>query len=172
MSAEERVHPLSVESLYKDHHRWLHGWLRRKLGGQDMAADLAHDTFVRVLSAQRSGSNEVLREARAYLTTIAQRLLINQVRRQALEQAWLDTLALLPEAQAPSEERRAVVLETLQRIDAMLNGLPHKVREAFLLVQLDGLAYADVAAQLGVTTRSIKRYMAQAFAQCILFDDE
>ena len=50
----------------------------------------------------------------------------------------------------------------------MLNGLPPKVREAFLLSQLDGLTYAQVAQRLDVTVRTVKRYMAQAFEQCIL----
>ena len=69
---------------------------------------------------------------------------------------------------APSPEQQLLILETLYQIDAMLNGLPPKVREAFLLSQLDGLTYAQVALQLGVTDRTVKRYMAQAFAQCIL----
>lgn len=169
MSTEEQAAPLSIDTLYADHHRWLHSWLRRKLGGaDDAAADLAHDTFVRVLAAQRAGSVGVLREARAYLTTVARRLLINQVRQQALERAWLETIALLPEPAAPSEEQRAIVLETLQRLDTMLDELPAPVREAFLLVQLDGCTHAQAARMLKVTERSIRRYLAQALTRCIL----
>ncbi|MEG0447756.1 MAG: sigma-70 family RNA polymerase sigma factor, partial [Comamonas sp.] len=82
--------------------------------------------------------------------------------------AWLDAMAQLPEPMAPSPEQQLLILETLHQIDAMLDGLPPKVREAFLLSQLDGLTYAQVAQQLGVTDRTVKRYMAQAFAQCIL----
>jgi RNA polymerase sigma-70 factor (ECF subfamily) len=60
------------------------------------------------------------------------------------------------------------VLEALREIDAMLDGLPARAREAFLLAQLDGLTYAEVAARLGVSERTVKRYMAEAFARCIL----
>ena len=38
-----------VQTLYCHHHGWLQSWLRRKLGCTHQAADLAHDTFVRVL---------------------------------------------------------------------------------------------------------------------------
>jgi RNA polymerase sigma-70 factor (ECF subfamily) len=154
-----------VATLYGEHHPWLLGWLRRKLSGSDHAADLAHDTFVRLLTVR--GDME-LREPRAYLATVARNLLINHVQRQSLERAWLDAMALLPEPLAPSPEHRLLVLETLHQIDAMLDGLPPKVREAFLLSQLDGLTYAQAAQRLGVTERTIKRFMAQAFAQCIL----
>jgi RNA polymerase sigma-70 factor (ECF subfamily) len=59
-------------------------------------------------------------------------------------------------------------LETLQEIDGLLDELPPKVRDAFLLSQLDGLTYAQIAKQLNVSERSVKRYMVQAMAKCIL----
>lgn len=157
-----------VAALYGAHHPWLVGWLRRKLGGSDHAADLAHDTFVRLLSSQATRGELTMREPRAYLTTVARNLLINHVQRQSLERSWLDALAQMPEPMAPSPEERLLILETLHQIDAMLNGLPPKVREAFLLSQLEGLTYAQAAERLGVTERTIKRFMAQAFAQCIV----
>ena len=40
-----------VEVLYQDHHSWLTGWLRRKLGCPQNAADLAQDTFIRAYRA-------------------------------------------------------------------------------------------------------------------------
>ncbi len=39
----------SRQQLYLDHHGWLHGWLRRRLGDREHAADIAHDTFLRLL---------------------------------------------------------------------------------------------------------------------------
>jgi RNA polymerase sigma factor (sigma-70 family) len=155
-------------ALYRDHHGWLQTWLRRKLGNAFDAADLTHDTFMRVLVAWDRRGELDLREPRAYLTTVAGRVLLNHYRRLSLERAFLETLELLPEAQIPSTEDRAIILETLHEIDAMLDRLDPKVRTAFLLAQLEGLTYAEVAAQLGVHVRTIKRYMATAFEECIL----
>ena len=67
-----------------------------------------------------------------------------------------------------SPEERLMVVQTLQRIDAMLDGLPGVVRSAFLMAHIDDLAYADIAQRLGVSERSVKRYMVQALEQCIL----
>lgn len=41
-----------VAEWYQDHHGWLCGWLRGKLGCAYSAADLAQDTFVRVLARE------------------------------------------------------------------------------------------------------------------------
>ena len=157
----------SIAVIYSSHHGWLMRWLRGKLQCADHAADLAQDTFMRLLAAPQEG-RRTLHEPRAYLTTVAQRLLIDHYRRQSLELAWLETLAQQPELLMQSPEERLIVQQTLQRIDAMLDGLPPPVRSAFLLAHVDGLGYADIGRRLGVSERSIKRYMVQAFERCIL----
>ena len=62
-----------------------------------------------------------------------------------------DALAALPRPLVPSPEARALAVEALVAVDAMLAALPEKVRRAFLLAQLDGLTYREVAARLGVS---------------------
>jgi RNA polymerase sigma-70 factor (ECF subfamily) len=157
-----------VAGLYREHHGWLHGWLWRKLGNAFEAADLAQDTFMRLLCSPAHPDAGPLHEPRAYLATVARRLLLNHLRRQSLEAAYLQALQALPQAHQPSPEQRVLTLEALQEVDAMLDGLPPKVRTVFVLAQVEGLSYADIAAELGIGLRSVKRYMAQAMAECIL----
>jgi RNA polymerase sigma-19 factor, ECF subfamily len=152
-----------VESLYFEHHTWLRTWLRRKLGCAHRAADLAHDTFMRLLSRDEPID---AREPRALLTTIAQRVLYNHWRREQIEQAWLEALAHAPEPVAPSPEERALIIETLCEIDALLDGLPAPVKRAFLLSQLDGASHAQIAAELNISLATVKRYLVRAAAQC------
>jgi RNA polymerase sigma-70 factor (ECF subfamily) len=90
--------------------------------------------------------------------------------RRSLEQAYLDALMQLPENLAPSPEQRWVLLETLQALDELLDGLPKLVRRAFLWSQLDGLGYREIAERLEVSERTVKRYMAQAYEHCLLMD--
>ncbi|RSZ55946.1 sigma-70 family RNA polymerase sigma factor [Massilia atriviolacea] len=165
MSAAELAQQDAMHALYRGHHSWLTGWLRRRLGCSAQAADLAQDTFVRVLAARNATR---IAEPRAYLATVARGILVNWYRRQDLERAWLDAVALLPEASVPSPQERYLLLETLQRVDAMLDALPAPVRRAFLLSQLDGMGYDAIAIELGVSTVTIKRYMKQAFLHCLL----
>lgn len=154
-----------IADLYVGHHGWLRAWLHRKLGCTDHAADLAHDTFVRLLARPRKLDGE--RNPRAYLTTIAHGLVVDHWRRQAIERAWLETLAAQPEPCAPSAEHRAIVVETLARLAAMLDSLPDKPRRAFILAQLHGATYAEVSTELGVSERMVKKYMAQAMLHCL-----
>lgn len=87
--------PIAV--LYGDHHGWLVGWLRARLGCSQQAADLAQDTFVRLLLADPQKSvGSPLKEPRHFLVTVAKRVMIDSFRRRALEQAYLQALAEQP----------------------------------------------------------------------------
>ena len=153
-----------MHKLYAEHHGWLVGWLRRRLGNTEQAADLAQDTFVKLVA---NPENDTIEQPRAYLATIARRLLIDQTRRHTLEQAYLEMLAVQPAIHAPSEEARAIVLESLRQIDTILLKLTQPARTAFLLSQLDGLTYEEIAVELSISVRTVKRYMATAFEECL-----
>lgn len=157
----------SVGALYRDHFQWLSRYLRGRLACAHVATDIAQDTFVCLIAGASRQPVDAIDEPRAYLTTIAQRLLANHFRRQTLEQAYLQTLATHPQAITISVEERLIVLETLQRIDAALDRIPSRARMAFLMSQFDGMTYAAIAVALNVHERTVKRYMAQAFEQCL-----
>jgi RNA polymerase sigma factor (sigma-70 family) len=165
MSSADRALNLHVQNLYCEHHGWLHRWLDRKVGNASDAADLAHDTFVRLLTRQSATSFGA--EPRALLTHIAKGLVIDRWRRQDVERAYLDTIAHLPEPEVPSPETRWLILEALYRIDAMLSAMPDKARRAFLMSQLDGMTYSQVAEALDVSLITVKRYMRDAFLACL-----
>lgn len=152
-----------VQSLYSDHHGWLHNWLRGRLGNAADAADLAQDTFLRVLLRPE---HVELHTPRAFLRTVARGLVIDHWRRQELERAYLDSIAHLPEAQVPSAEDRHNILQLLENIARLLDGLRPKVRGAFLLAQCEGMPHARIAEELGVSVRSVERYIAEALFHC------
>lgn len=152
-----------IASLYTDHNGWLQGWLRKKLGNAHQASDLAHDIFLRLLARDEPVQ---AREPRAFLTTVAQRVLANHYRRQQLERAYLETLAQVPQAMALSPEERALLLEALDEVDRMLDSLAPIVRRVFLMAQLDGLKQADIALELGISLSTVKRYLVQAGMRC------
>ncbi|GGC15695.1 RNA polymerase sigma factor [Oxalicibacterium flavum] len=153
------------QALYQAHHHWLLGWLRRRLGNPFDAADLTHDTFLRILVSGQSPAPE---QSRAHLTQIAKGLVVDLHRRRMLESAWLEALASMPVHCASSAEERAIVLESLLRIDAMLDALPAKVRETFLLSRFDGLTYSEIADHMGMSVATVRKYMLRAAQACLV----
>ncbi|NHZ32509.1 sigma-70 family RNA polymerase sigma factor [Massilia rubra] len=169
MSAAESIpqqHAQAVHALYGAHHRWLFGWLRNKLGCAHNAADVAHDTFLRIIASRDALLG--VEQPRAWLATTAKRLIVDRARRQALEQSYLAELALLAEVLPcyPSPDETLMALQALDQIGAALQALSAKAREAFLLHYLDQQSHAAIATRLGVSTRMVRKYLVQALLAC------
>lgn len=149
--------------LYLSHHGWLLSWLRGRVRCQERAGDLVQDLFCKLLERPPAA----IEKPRAFLATSAIRLLIDQTRRMAIEQAYLQALATLRQEEAavtPLQVCEAV--ETLSAIARMLESLAEKPRRAFLMSRLEGLGHAEIAARLGVSTSMVKQYVAAALVHC------
>jgi RNA polymerase sigma-70 factor (ECF subfamily) len=158
-------HTAAVQRIYEQHHSWLHGWLKAKLYNACDAADVAHDTFVRILGAANAAH---IREPRDYLATVARGLVIDRYRRRAIELAYQQTVAERPQATVISEEDKALIIETLVAVDKALDDLGPRTKRIFMLSQIDGLTYQQIALDLKVSLTTVKKHMIRAFTECSL----
>jgi RNA polymerase sigma factor (sigma-70 family) len=158
------THRQALLSLYKEHHSWLHEWIRRKSGCTHRAADFVQATFCRLLE---HGDIELPQSPRSFLATVARRLLIDDIRRREIERAWVECWSSGHDAvDTLSPERIAEAAQLLHGLLQLLWELPPPVRKAFVLRRIEGLSHDETAAALGVSVRSVKRYMAQAYERC------
>lgn len=166
MSAPDHA---ALQVLYSEHNGWLKAWLRARMGNASDAADLAQDTFVRLLTSRDVTQ---IREPRTYLSAIARALMIDKFRRRALEQAYLEALALRTEPLEISPETRLLIFETLVAVDTLLDGLGERTRQIFLAVQLEGLNYVATAARYGVSVTTVKKHLIRAMIRCLLLTED
>lgn len=154
-----------IAELYSEHYGWLNGWLRKKVGCLHQAADIVQDSFVKLLALPQL---PVLREPRAYLLVTANHLLINQFQRRKLEEETLRTLSILAEeSQVHGPEDIAATRQLLSKTLLLLaDELDEKPRQAFLMARVDGMSYAEIAAELGISESSVKQYLAKVLAHC------
>lgn len=166
MSSAEYTQPTDMHNLYSNHNGWLRGWLSSRLRCPHTAADLTQDTFERVLT--RDDMNTV-KEPRAWLLTIAKRIMIDKSRRQKLEQAYLEECTVLAEQNptcAPSSEDARAALQALEHIARALEQLSEKAQNAFILRNIDGLTLVDIASELNVSKTMVRKYLAQGLVAC------
>lgn len=158
--------PSKLSYFFSDHHRWLLQHIQRRLRNHADAEDTAADTFCQLLAARVDPDS--IDQPRAYLSTIARRLIFDRHRRRKLELAYLERLSSMPEVLAPSPEEQLQLIEALVSIDKALDGLPMVVKATFLYSQLDGMSYVAIARKLDLSERTVSRYMKQALRQCYL----
>lgn len=148
---------LLVDQLYRSHQSWLHQWLRQKLGNTDQAADLVQDTFIKLLQTRDELFG--IKEPRAYLTSIAKNLLIDQVRRKRIEQAYLDGLSqmeyMLDAVASPEDQMQ--IIQAINQLCKALEGVCEKAQQAFILHYLEGYTHKEIAERLNVSTKMIQK---------------
>ncbi|AOM40946.1 sigma-70 family RNA polymerase sigma factor [Xenorhabdus hominickii] len=160
-------HSEITQKLYSNHHHWLCNWIRQNSAFPNYAEDLTHDIFIKLM---QSSDIESIRQPRAFLITIARRTLANYWRRKKIEDSYLDYVSAIPQISSNSSEYRLVLLEQLERIDKTLDELPVKVRQTFLLTQIQGKRYKEIAKDLDISTSSVKNYLHQAHRKCHPFN--
>lgn len=151
-----------VAHLYRERARGLRRRLRARLGSDEDASELLNEAFTRLLGARQCGH---LRNPGAFLNRILHNLLIDRSRRRSSRPAHvrIDDEAEL--AVAP-EQSYAIELEQVhRRYKEILESLPPRTREVFLLHRVDGLGYKQIAERLDISSRTVEWHVAQAIAR-------
>ncbi len=153
----------SAEDLVRDFNQSLVRMLQLRLGSYEDAWEVAQEAYAKLLNL---GNDTAISFHRAYLFRIAQNLATDLLRRRAhTEQPAPDGVDLWPDPGA-SPERSANAAQLVERLPSLLAELPHNCAEAFRLVRVQQLSFADAAGILGLTERMVRIHVARALTYC------
>lgn len=158
--------PNGLVATFQAHYDELLRFLSRRLGAAERAADVAQDTYLRLVAAGK-GEAEV-RDPRAFVFRVAGNLAIDERRRDGRlseVRGPAEAGAAVPDP-APSAEAGLLQRERLRLLDTALDELPANVRSALLMSRVDGLTHAAIARRLGVSESMVAKYIAQALRHC------
>lgn len=151
------------------YYRELLNFCLRKVRDRDTAADLAQESYVRVLSMQQDG--QVIREPAALLKQVALHAKIDMDRRAAVRQH--DDLHALSEADQPAisqslqPEEAYAASQTLQLYLDTIDALPPRCREAYSLYLFEELPYKEIAERMGISLSLVDRYIKRGKLACM-----
>ena len=162
---EARGRAAEVASLFSQHNRLLVRFLRARLGSEQEAKEVAQEAYVKVLQLDRTGAVGFLR---AYLFKVATNLAIDRLRQRGRQGEGEDIELFEDLAGDVEPERRVIAAEQLAILARAIEELPPRSREAFLLYRLQDRKQTDIAAQVGLTDRMIRKHIAYAMLYCKL----
>lgn len=142
--------------------RWnrsLFQFLRRRVRSSDDVQDLAQETYLRLLRAQDLSE---VRNPLAYLLQVASHVVLEWVGGQP-RSASMVTLDedMLVDGQLPELELDA--RQSQQRIEKVLASVSPMMRAVLILRLRDEISYYEIAAQLQITERQVRRYLARGY---------
>lgn len=154
--------------MLERYYRELLNFLHRQVSDRDTAADLAQESYARVLAVQHAGRD--ILDGRALLYRTARNLLVDQHRRAAVRRH--DDLDAMPEAEQPTApqylqpEDALVSQQTLRAYVGAIECLPPRCREAFVLHVFDELTHAQVAQRMGISVSMVEKHVVRGMLAC------
>jgi RNA polymerase sigma factor (sigma-70 family) len=149
----------AFRAIYDRYRQRLFAYVRQMLcaGPRQDAEDVLQDVFVRAYGALRADARDV--NVRAWLYRVAHNRCIDHLRRPTPPAADLFDLSRKPLHDPIEEAQRR---EDLARLVADIGRLPEQQRSALLMREIDGMAYADLAATLDITVPAVKSLLVRA----------
>jgi RNA polymerase sigma-70 factor (ECF subfamily) len=147
-----------LAALFDAHEDRLYRLARRLTANQDEARDLVQDTFIRTARCWRSVPPGTARE-KAWLVRVLVNIQRDHWRKTAVRQRAAATL------RAETEHSRATpesVLIARQSVWTALDRLHPRRRAILVMHELDGLAPAQIASCLGVSTMTVRWHLSMA----------
>jgi RNA polymerase sigma factor (sigma-70 family) len=135
--------------------------------GRSAAEDVVQDVW---LNLHERGDAESWREPRAVLFRTAANIGTDAYRRDVRTQKLFSGEEEdIGAAACPGSDPEAQVeaADQLERLVAALDQLTPQCREALLLNRLEGLTHAQIAARLGISTKTVQRHIERALRVCM-----
>jgi RNA polymerase sigma-70 factor (ECF subfamily) len=139
--------------LYARHGQRVYSFCRSRLRNPEEAQDAAQTAFLYALGSLRRGV--VPRNELAWLLTIADNVCRSSRRTLGRRLAHVAN-ADIDELEAAAPSLNAETREEIARLRAALEQLPDRQRRAILLREWQGLSYADIAEQLGLSLAAVE----------------
>lgn len=150
-------------AFYRAEQARLFHYFRRKVG-REAAPDLVQEAFTRMF---RSGAYGRVEHPQAYLMRTAHNLLIERARTWHRKQCMLCPLDEARDAAVvPDQERQFEAMELRRAFRKALLAMPPRTRRIFLMHRLRGLTYAQIAEQLGVSTKAVEKHIGRTLKRC------
>ncbi len=160
----------ALERLFNEHRSALHAFLRMRMGPGEDFEDLIQEVFVRLASmddlCNRLPSAE--KRNRAFIFTVANNLLVDLKRHQAVRDKYREEQAQAQknhEWTDGSAETEVLAAEKIAQLKGVIMELPEKSRDAFVLTRFMHKSYKQVAQDMGVSVRQVRRYVTRALVE-------
>jgi RNA polymerase sigma-70 factor (ECF subfamily) len=150
---------VAFEDLFHSLYPPLLRYVTQRTGSRAIAEELVQDVFVEIWRRRRT--LDPARPVRSYIFRSARNAIANHGRRQRLDRRLRDWLLSRPGRTAQGQDRAATD-ELATAIAQAVKALPPRCREVFTLSREGRLSHAEIAATLGLSTKTVENHMGRA----------
>jgi RNA polymerase sigma-70 factor (ECF subfamily) len=150
----------AFDQLYNRYCKRLLSFSLSIVKSREEAENILQEVFLALWLNRNQISNEA--SVKYYIFTIAYNTSISALRRKAKDEKFLEQLKDLQELTAEPEDLQTEYSDLQGKLSEILNDLPARQREIFILHKVNGLKYQEIASKLNISVNTIENHMSRA----------
>ena len=165
-SDEELMHEIKADNmfafdfLYKKYCKRVYKFGYSILKSTEESESLIQDVFLKLWENRHKVEKNS--SVKSYIFTITYNSAISIIRKKARESEFVEYLKSL---QVINEEPVNIELEYIElknKLDLVIEALPLRQKEVYLLHRIEGLKYSEIAERLNISVKTIENHIARA----------
>ena len=150
----------AFEKLFQKYHKKLYAFLFHLLHSKEDAEEIVQETFIKIWEKREDFIEGYSFDS--FLFTIAKNAFLNQNRKKINRKVFEDHLNFLEEISPSRTDDYVIFKETKKIINTVIEGLPPKRKEIFLLRKIEGLSRKEIAERLDISIVTVDNQLTKA----------
>ena len=151
---------LAFDVLYKKYSKRLYNFGYSILKSQAEAENLLQDVFLNLWEKRHNLEKDS--SVKSFVFTIAYNTAVSIMRKKAREQQFFDYLKTLQDLNQDPVNIEIEYNELNDKLNSIINKLPARQREVYLLHKNKGLKYQEIAERLNISVNTVENHMSRA----------
>ncbi len=150
---------LALNTLFQKCYQRLCYFVETYTADSHIAEELVADVFTTIWMKRKKIN--IRQSLKSYLYTSAKNAALMHLRKKRLQTEDLESAKHIPRNDT-NPEQIMVEKETGSKIDQLLELIPERSRQVFILHRLDGLRYKEIAEVMSISTKTVENHMGKA----------
>jgi len=153
---DEKAFSILYDTLWES----LFSYVIRVLQDREDSMDIVQETFIDLWQQRKALTN--VSSIRSYIFSMARYKALRYIRLNIEKRDYLSSLAKFFDEYEKSSEAKLFTEELQGIIDAEVANLPQKMREVFFLSREKNLSYKEIAEQLNISDKTVKKQISNS----------
>jgi len=149
-----------IVGIYKFYTKRLFKFAYSILKSQEEAENIIQDVFLNLWENRSKVEKDS--SVKSYIFTIAYNSTISVIRKKSRDSQFIEYLKSLQEITEAPVNLQLEYNELTNKLDEIINTLPQRQKEVYMLHRVEGLKYSEIAKRLNISANTIENHMSRA----------
>lgn len=148
------------QKLFESHHKKLFAYLMHLLNSKEDAEEIVQESFIKIWEKRKEFNEEF--SFNSFLFKIAKNIFLNHCRKNINRRICEEHLLLYNNISFENTDDHMLFEEKRDTIFELINELPSKRRNIFILRKINGLSRSEIADSLGISIITVDSQLQKA----------